>query len=382
MYLSSEEIFIKLNNNDFLNQVFKFTYTESHVYAEIRIGGFFCNLVIQSGIKQKINIESRNDYTKKILRELFTIDTIDLYIYFEKNIKDKFYIKKLFNRKDFYLSKICTILEKAYNFLFNNIVTLNTTFRIHDTINNIGHINTAFYISDKFKHINMNMIETMDHIYKEELSLSRYGDGELNLVINQNNNISFQKNSILINEKLIEILSNTNDNLLVCLPNLALQNNFWRDFWFKKLHLFAHHCNQSLYGNAQVTRPIFFQKYGVEATEAWKRIWRNKSVCFIYGEGSRFEKNHFLFDEISSYSEILGKPSNAFEDLDLIIKQSVNLAEKTEIYLIALGPTGTILASELSKLGLRALDIGHLPNSYDNVFKNGKNPEALPVNRL
>src|SRR5690606_41097389 len=93
----------------------------------------------------------------------------------------------------------------------------------------------------------------------------------------QNNNISYQKNSILINEKLIEILSNTNDNLLVCLPNLALQNNFWRDFWFKKLHRFAHHCNQSLYGNAQVTRPIFFQKYGVEATEAWKRIWRNKS---------------------------------------------------------------------------------------------------------
>ena len=223
------------------------------------------------------------------------------------------------------------------------------------------------------------MMKTMDLIFEQELSIARYGDGELNLVCNINRHTAFQRNSFMINHKLSEILATPQDGLLVCLPIISLHDTFWKDFWFKQWHLFSHHCKQSCYGTAQISRPIFFRLYGLKAVEAWKKLWRGKRVCFIYGEGARFEKDHLLFGEILSHVEVLGKPKNAFDDLSFLIKESLVLRENVDIYLIALGQTGTILAAELSKYGVRALDIGHLPNSYDTIFNNKSIPESLPL---
>lgn len=51
--------------------------------------------------------------------------------------------------------------------------------------------------------------------------------------------------------------------------------------------------------------------------------------------------------------------------------------KEVDMFLIALGPTGTVLASRLFHKNLRALDIGHLNNSYDTVFLNSVRPESL-----
>ena len=77
--------------------------------------------------------------------------------------------------------------------------------------------------------------------------------------------------------------------------------------------------------------------------------------------------------------EILGKATNAFDELNILKAQAIEKKDNVDIYLIALGQTGTILAAELAEEGLWALDVGHLPNSYDNIFNSKATPENLPL---
>lgn len=382
MYLNNKEILNKLSSDFFLNESLKFNMESNCVTASMRVGGFSCLFQIIEGNERIINISINNDYSKKIIKELFMeYEKINFYnlFYFKKN---NFFNKYLFIKKykiEHELNDLSSTLKRAYEFLFKNIIELNSVFRLDDAIYKANNTKVAFDIKENLSHKYLDMMQTMHMVFDKKLSISRYGDGELNLVSDIKRNTSFQRNSFEINHKLTEILSVSQNNLLVCMPMLSLNEGFWRDFWFKQWHLFSHHCKLPLYGTAQISRPIFFKIYGLDAVEAWKKLWRGKRVCFVYGKGSRFEKDHFLFNEITDYVEVLGKATNAFDDLDDLVENSFVLRENVDIYLIALGQTGTILASELSKLGVWALDIGHLPNSYDNIFNNKSRPEILPL---
>ena len=59
-----------------------------------------------------------------------------------------------------------------------------------------------------------------------------------------------------------------------------------------------------------------------------------------------------------------------------MIDAIVNL-HSGELILIALGPTATVLAYDLNKRGIRALDIGHLDIEYE-WFKSGTQ-EKIPI---
>ena len=50
-----------------------------------------------------------------------------------------------------------------------------------------------------------------------------------------------------------------------------------------------------------------------------------------------------------------------------------------KLYLLSLGPAGTLVAAWLSKLGRWAIDVGHISESWANVFAGGQWPEALDV---
>ncbi len=382
MYLSSKDIFDKLSSDLFLNENLKIKMEGNCTTADMRVGGFYCSFQVPEGDERVIKIIIKNDYSKKLIKELFVeCEKTNFYHLFpvERNIIQR--ILRFINsyKVRFELNDLSSILKSTYEFLFENIVKLNSVFRMDDAISTAKNTQIAFDIRESLSHKYADMMQTMNLIADKGLSIARYGDGELNLVCNINRHTDFQRNSFEINHKLSEILASSQSNLLVCLPIISLHEGFWRDFWFKQWYLFSHHCKLPLYGTAQITRPIFFKLYGLDAVQAWKKLWRGKRVCFVYGEGSRFEKDHFLFDEIIDHVEVLGKAKNAFEDIDTLISESIALRADVDIYLIALGQTGTILASELAKRGVWALDIGHLPNSYDTIFKNKARPESLPL---
>ena len=59
--------------------------------------------------------------------------------------------------------------------------------------------------------------------------------------------------------------------------------------------------------------------------------------------------------------------------------------DKKNLILISLGPTATVLAYDLSKLGYQAIDIGHTDLEYELllrnetkwIFKNEKKPDII-----
>ena len=87
---------------------------------------------------------------------------------------------------------------------------------------------------------------------------------------------------------------------------------------------------------------------------------------------------HEIFDTSTSSAIILSRNKDAYSDGERIVEECKK-RKNVDIFLFALGPAGTILAYRLSQLGLRGLDVGHLNNSFDNVFCKGPRPEQVEI---
>ena len=87
--------------------------------------------------------------------------------------------------------------------------------------------------------------------------------------------------------------------------------------------------------NAHITRPQVFTLLGRQAVDLWRKVWENKHITVVTGEGSRFDLIPQLFDNVASANRISTTPVNAFSDLDRIVEQLH--AAKTDVVLIAFG---------------------------------------------
>jgi hypothetical protein len=87
-----------------------------------------------------------------------------------------------------------------------------------------------------------------------------------------------------------------------------------------------------------------------------------------------------LFDNLGSISWLESSPKDAFDEIPEII-ESIQTKKHTKdsLFLISLGPAGTVLASKISNMGLRAIDIGHISDSYEFHFKDAAWPEKKPI---
>ena len=95
-----------------------------------------------------------------------------------------------------------------------------------------------------------------------------------------------------------------------------------------------------------------------------KGIWEGRDIIFIEGEKSRLGVGNDLFDNAQSIHRILCPPKNAFDRIDNIRTEALK-QNKRVLFLIALGPTATVLAYDLFKAGYQAIDIGHVDIEYE-----------------
>jgi glycosyltransferase family protein len=107
-----------------------------------------------------------------------------------------------------------------------------------------------------------------------------------------------------------------------------------------------------------------------------RRVWNNKEIIIVEGEKSRLGVGNDLFDNADSVKRIICPSINAFAKYDEILNQ-IKKHNKSKLILIALGPTATVLAYDLSKCGYHAVDIGHIDIEYEWFLQNAK--EKLPV---
>ena len=174
----------------------------------------------------------------------------------------------------------------------------------------------------------LNRYETINLIKKNKLSVARFGDGEL-FIIN-NTEIGFQEKNIELSKRLKEILKST-------------------------------------YGDTQITRPYIDLKDKKESENLFnnlKEIWDNRDVVIIEGEQTRLGVGNDLFNNIKSIKRIICPAKNAFNKYNYILDEAKTIS-KDKLILIALGPTATVLAYDLNKLGYQAIDVGHIDIEYE-----------------
>lgn len=220
----------------------------------------------------------------------------------------------------------------------------------------------------------MSIDYTIDDIKKNRKSISRFGDGEFVLLMKEGD-IGFQKSDLLLSHKILEVLHNRNPKFLIAIPDSLsstnVLNRFSKVFWLTFINTHGKALSQILdkkyrYGNANITRLYATRKNKSKSKKYFdkiKTIWENEDILIIEGNLSRLGVGNDLFDNAKSLQRILCPHKNAFDRYDAI-KQAVTNYGKNKLILVALGPTATVLCSELSNEGLWAVDIGHIDAEY------------------
>lgn len=183
------------------------------------------------------------------------------------------------------------------------------------------------------------------------VSLARFGDGELNLIMG--GKCVTQMHSIEISAALSNVLKEHVPGLLVCLPTMyGPKAKFWSRYdqpAFHKMFKADH------YGSAFVTRPD--SAPNINKMFYWHRLrqlWAGKHVTLVRGSGKSLTAD-MLYDAASVHEVIVPK-RNAFEQYENIVSQ-IGLPRRC---LLCCGPTATILAHDLAKNGVHAIDLGHI----------------------
>ena len=215
--------------------------------------------------------------------------------------------------------------------------------------------------------------ETIAELLTTERSLARFGDGELGTMF-LGGEFGFQKRDERLVERLKEVLASRDPNLMIGLVKvfglLPMPNLRARIGEVRKQMKPLLDAKQQYY-RAAVTR-ISSKDHFLKL----KSIWEGKKVVTIEGSLCRLGVGNDLFDNVKSLRRILAPAECAFSAYDRILDEALKI-EKDALFLMALGPTATVLAYDLCKAGYRALDIGHLDICYELFLRNEPHMVAI-----
>ncbi|MEI8128057.1 MAG: GT-D fold domain-containing glycosyltransferase [bacterium] len=221
---------------------------------------------------------------------------------------------------------------------------------------------------DLYTPIVKSIDETFEEIIKNKKSICRYGDGEFRIALDDT--IGFQQTNEELKIRLREILLSNDENILIAVwdffGDLSPYNHYAktiaRSYMYKLRFSIYDLLNlNKTYWNAFITR-FYLELEDKNLSEIYfnklKQIWNKKDVVIIEGEFSKIGHGNDLLDNANSVQRILCPPKNAFDKYNEILEYTKTISKEKQI-LIALGPTATVLAYDLAKLGYWAIDIGH-----------------------
>src|SRR5215510_8552755 len=219
-----------------------------------------------------------------------------------------------------------------------------------------------------------SLTETLDDILIHQKSISRFGDGELKLMLNKGS-IVFQAESQELSRRLKEVLRSDLANLIIALPGplcsvkkeILTSRLFWLRFINSYGNLLSAYLDQNrLYGNAGISRfylGLTDKRLSAQILEQLKKIWDKKDVLIVEGEFSRMGVGNDLFANTAGLVRLVCPATNAFAKYDEILTAAKQYGQD-KLILIALGPTATILSHDLAQNGYWAIDIGHVDVEY------------------
>lgn len=221
----------------------------------------------------------------------------------------------------------------------------------------------------------MSIHETLDILVNTNMSIARFGDGELNML--DNYDVGFQRYNSILSKRLREVLTVENNKCLIALPeplsNIESQNFQAQKIWkysivryYKKYYKLLNF--ESCYANSFISRPYmdYIDKAHVEEFyNKFREVWKNKNILIVEGKNTKLGIGNDLLNSAKSIRRILTVDKNAFDIYKKIYDSIIKHSKGIDIVILALGPTATVLAYDLSGLGIRALDLGHIDIEYE-----------------
>lgn len=248
------------------------------------------------------------------------------------------------------------------------------------------------------RHHRLNVMDsrkTLAYIRDNHCSIARFGDGEFELILQKDRDLGFQARSAELSGRLKAVLENQNPDLLVCIPatfrTIKGRTQHSRMFWYnwgkrnRQLHRAVELIRQCgngdyVFGDSQITRCYIAVQNKPAAKrifEEMRSLWDNADLLIVEGEKTRLGVGNDLFANARSIRRVLCPATNAFDRYDSIV-EAVERVWNGQLILLALGPTATVLAADLSRRGMRALDIGHLDIEYEWYRSGAKGHDQIP----
>ena len=244
---------------------------------------------------------------------------------------------------------------------------------------------TLFYKKNKYKILSDE--EIINKIIDEKKSLSRFGDGEFKWMLGKKQ-VSFQENNAKMMYKLKEVFEEENEDLIIGIPkalnSLENLNKYAKKEWKLFILFFYNSIKKYIkvdkeYADTNITR--FYMDYVDKSNcknkiENIKRIWEKRDILIVEGEKTKLGVGNDLFQNAKTINRIIAPSKNAFDVYERILEEAYSNG-KDKLILISLGPTATILASDLSKKGYQVIDIGHIDIEYEWFLSNAN--DKVPV---
>lgn len=262
-------------------------------------------------------------------------------------------------------------IKYFYRKICSNKYTKEVLYYLYKNINNLfRHLINCPSIKDEN--------ELIKRIIDEKCSLARYGDGEFRIIFGKD--IGFQEYNELLSIRLKEILKSNEKNFIVGLPDVFSDLEkytkesvfYWSEvLTFNRLKWIKLLSKEKIYYNSFISRPYIIykdKKNSKQKFENLKKIWNDKEIVIVEGEESNLGEGNDLFKYCKKVERIKCSAENAFFEYNSIIER-VKTVEKNKLILISLGPTATILAYDLFRLGFQAIDIGHIDLEYEWFLK-------------
>lgn len=232
--------------------------------------------------------------------------------------------------------------------------------------------------------------ETCHKILHDRVSVSRYGDGEFQIILGAAKDV-YQDDDEELGRRLEEILvSNLKGHIVAladdygCMEGIREENQYVIRKYMtreKRRQHYQYIDMRKQYYNAYISRPYVIYPHN-EREKAynrfamWKQIWDGKKLLLVEGSYTRMGVGNDLLDNAESIERIITPNKNAFSVYQNIL-EAVLQVEEDRLVLIALGPAATVMAYDLAKEGYWAIDVGHLDLEYEWYLK-GQGYSVIP----
>lgn len=210
----------------------------------------------------------------------------------------------------------------------------------------------------------LNEWETIRLVLKG-YSISRYGDGEVKHMDGVKN-VSQEVDGDL-RVALNRVFKSNTPRHIVAIPNVYSDLAFinaTEDYIYSMMIRFAKIADMDkVYGSSYITRADlcpYFANPGYWSLIS--ELWRDKGVVLVRGVAKRANP-HGMMSQAMDLIELEIPAKNAWCCYKEIFSECMSMPEDY-IYLLAAGPTATVLAHDLCKRGRWAVDVGHLGMFY------------------